>query len=281
MRAPTGLIGVVHLPPLPGDPGHPAASVGKAGVAAALDFAWADAQALIEAGIASIIVENFGSAPFAKGTRADPTPPYQVAALARLCAKIRDAWSGALGVNCLRNDPRAALGVAAACELDFIRINVHCGAYLTDQGVIEGEAAESLRLRDALGLANSTAILADVLVKHAAPLAPIDARTATADLVKRGRADAVIVSGEATGAPVSAAFLDEVREACADEAPVLIGSGLQLANAAELSAGCHGAIVGTSLKMDGRVDQAIDAQRARELAQAVRFLPFPTPGGSR
>lgn len=275
MRAPTGLIGVVHLPPLPGDPGHPAAAVGQTGVAAALDFAWADAQALIAGGIDAIIVENFGSAPFAKGTRADPAPVYQVAALTRLCAKIRDAWPGQLGVNCLRNDARAALGIAAACELDFIRVNVHTGAFVTDQGLIEGEATETLRLRDALGLSKSTAILADVLVKHAAPLAPIDARTATADLVKRGRADAVIVSGEATGAPVSAALLDEVRAACSDLAPVLIGSGLQLANADALSPRCHGAIVGTSLKVDGRVDQAVDPDRVRALGKACHFLAAP------
>ena len=277
MRAPTGLIGVVHLPPLPGDPGHPAAAVGNAGVAAALDFAWADAQALIAGGIDAIIVENFGSAPFAKGSRNDPTPSYQVAALARLCAKIREAWSGSLGVNCLRNDARAALGIAAACELDFIRVNVHTGAFVTDQGLIEGEAAETLRLRDALGLSQSTAILADVLVKHAAPLAPIDARTATADLVKRGRADAVIVSGEATGAPVSAALLDEVRAVCDELAPVLIGSGLQLANADALSPRAHGAIVGTSLKINGCVDQPVDPDRVRALGAAARFLPVPRP----
>lgn len=278
MRAPTGLIGVVHLPPLPGDPGHPAAAVGKTGVAAALAFAWADAQALIEGGIDAIIVENFGSAPFAKGTRAEPTPIYQVAALTRFCAKIREAWSGPLGVNCLRNDARAALGIAAACELDFIRVNVHTGAFVTDQGLIEGEAADTLRLRDALGLATSTAILADVLVKHAAPLAPLDAKTATADLVKRGRADAVIVSGEATGAPVSAALLDEVRAACEDRAPVLLGSGLQLANATELGPRANGAIVGTSLKTDGRIDQPVDPKRVRALRQACTFIaPSKTP----
>ena len=138
MRAPTGLIGVVHLPPLPGDPGHPAAAVGQSGVAAALEFAYADAQQLISGGIDAIIVENFGSAPFAKGSRADPAPSYQVAALARLCAKLREAWTGPLGVNCLRNDAPAALGIAAACELDFIRVNVHTGAFVTDQGLIEG-----------------------------------------------------------------------------------------------------------------------------------------------
>lgn len=276
MRTPTGLIGVVHLPPLPGDPGHPAPFVGGPGVEAALDFAWRDAKELARGGASAIIVENFGSSPFAKGTRDQPTPPYQVAALARACTGIRAFYDGPLGVNVLRNDARAALGIAAASGLDFVRINIHLGAFATDQGIIEGEAAEILRLRDQLGLAQQTAILADVLVKHAAPLAPLDAATATSDLIGRGRADAIIVSGAATGAPVSAELLDEVREASRDRVPILIGSGLAQDNAKKLSPRCHGAIVGTSIKQDGAVEAPVDAARASALAHAVDFRSFPS-----
>lgn len=275
MRAPTGLIGVVHLPPLPGDPRHPSPIVGEPGMEAALQFAWRDADALAQAGVDAIIVENFGSAPFSKGNRADPAPPLQVAALTRACTGVRAFWDGPLGVNCLRNDARAALSIAAACELDFIRVNVHVGAYVTDQGVLEGEAADTLRLRDALGLSDQVAILADVLVKHAAPLAPIDARTATADLVFRGLADAVIVSGEATGAPVSIDLLDTVRDACHESVPVLIGSGLGPDNAHELAPRAHGAIVGTSLKQQGRVELPVDTERVRQMIAATTFLPAP------
>lgn len=274
MRAPTGLIGVVHLPPLPGDPGHPASFVDGPGVEAALEFAWRDADELARAGVDAIIVENFGSSPFAKGTHEQPAPPYQVAALARACTGIRAFFEGPLGVNVLRNDARAALGIAAACGLDFVRINIHLGAFATDQGIIEGEAAETLRLRDALGLSDKTAILADVLVKHAAPLAPLEAATATADLIGRGRADAIIVSGAATGAPVSAGLLDEVSAAARDRVPVLIGSGLSTDNAAELSPRCHGAIVGTSIKRKGMVDAPVDAARTAALHQVVSFRSF-------
>lgn len=274
MRAPTGLIGVVHLPPLPGDPGHPASFVEGPGVEAALEFAWRDADELARAGVDAIIVENFGSSPFAKGTREQPTPAYQVAALARACTGIRAFFEGPLGVNVLRNDARAALGIAAASGLDFVRINIHLGAFATDQGIIEGEAAETLRLRDSLGLSDKTAILADVLVKHAAPLAPLDATAATSDLIGRGRADAIIVSGEATGAPVSTTLLDEVRIAAGDRVPILIGSGLSADNAAELSPRCHGAIVGTSIKRKGSVDAPVDPARTAALQQAVTFRTF-------
>ena len=59
MRTPTGLIGVVHLPPLPGDPGHPASFVEGPGVEAALEFAWRDADVLAREGVSAIIIENF------------------------------------------------------------------------------------------------------------------------------------------------------------------------------------------------------------------------------
>jgi len=271
MSVPTGLIGVVHLPALPGDPDHPSPYVAGPGYSAAVDFALEDARAFAQAGVSNLIVENFGSAPFAKGTQADPMPAYQAAALARCCNEIRKEWPGLLGVNCLRNDAQAALGIAAACELQFVRINVHSGAFVTDQGIIEGDAAHSLRTRQALGLSDSVSILADVLVKHASPLAPVNARDAAADLAKRGKADAILVSGVATGAPVSAEFIAEVRAGVGDAYPLLIGSGLAIDNAPQLSALVEGAIIGSSVKRNGELAQAVDAQRARALASNCAF----------
>ncbi|MGE3881450.1 MAG: BtpA/SgcQ family protein, partial [Planctomycetota bacterium] len=47
--------------------------------------------------------------------------------------------------------------------------------------------------------------------------------------------------------------------------PLWIGSGLTEANAAELWPLCDGAIVGTSLKVAGRVLGAVDVERVRSL----------------
>ncbi len=257
-----GLIGVIHLPALPGDPGYR-----EGGFASAFARARADADALVAGGVAALIVENFGSAPFVKGCAGDRIPPHQAAALARVCAEARQ-FGVPVGVNCLRNDAHTALGIAAACELDFIRVNVHTGAYVTDQGLIEGEAAATLRYRDALGIGSRCEIWADVLVKHAAPLAPLDAETATHDCLDRGLADAVIVSGAATGAPVDVALLRSVR-AAAGARPVLIGSGLTPANAKPLLAHADAAIVGTYVKRDGLVGNPVDPARVRALVAAI------------
>jgi uncharacterized protein len=255
-----GLIGVIHLLPLPGDPAP------GGGFAAAYDRALADAEALVGAGVDGLIVENFGSAPFVKGCAGDRIPPHQGAALARVSLSCKQLGVP-VGVNCLRNDGYTALGIAAACGLDFIRVNVHTGAYVTDQGLIEGEAANTLRYRGALEA--PVEIWADVLVKHAAPLAPVDAVTATHDCLDRGLADAVIVTGAATGAPVDAALLAEVRGAAAGK-PVVIGSGLSLDNLEALLGLADAAIVGTWMKQGGVVRSPVDPARARSLVAACR-----------
>ncbi|AKF07236.1 BtpA/SgcQ family protein [Sandaracinus amylolyticus] len=260
MSAPRGLIGVIHLPAMPGDPGH-----AGGGFEAVYAHAMRDADALAEGGVEHVVVENFGSRPFVKGDARDPLPPHQVAAITVVARALRDRFAR-VGVNCLRNDVVAALGIAAATGASFVRVNVHVGAYVTDQGVIEGEAARSLRYRHALG-AHDVAICADVLVKHATPLAPIDATQATKDTLDRGMADAVVVTGTATGAPVDLATLEKVREAAGTRA-VLLGSGLTPDDAERLLRYADGAIVGTWVKAGGDVRAAVDASRVRALVQA-------------
>ena len=257
-----GFIGVVHLPPMPGDPLHPRAQ----SFARVQRHALADAEALVAGGVDALILENFGSAPFPKGSEGQRTPPHQVAFMALLARQYHDRLEVPVGVNCLRNDAYSALGIAAAAGLHFIRVNVHTGAMVTDQGLIEGEAHRTLRYRQSLG--SDVAILADVLVKHAAPLAPLDPAQATRECLERGLADGVIVSGTGTGCPVSRELLQQVSEA-AGQSPVYIGSGLSPDNAADLCPLAHGAIVGTYLKREGMVEQPVEVSRVREMAAAV------------
>jgi membrane complex biogenesis BtpA family protein len=261
-----GLIGVVHLPAMPGDPSH----AGETGFGALVDAALTDAVAYHEGGIDGLIVENFGSVPFAKGTKGDRLPPHQLAAMALVCHRVASETGLPVGVNCLRNDAQAALAIAAVCELAFVRVNVHVGAYVCDQGVIEGEAAMSLRYRQQLG-AKRVRILADVLVKHAAPLAPISATQATRDTLERGLADAVIVSGCATGSAVDEDILAEVIAAARGK-PVLLGSGLTEQNASILAPYAQGAIVGTACKRDGIVSAPVERERVERLVGKVKGL---------
>lgn len=260
-------VGMVHLPALPGAPG---AAPARAGVRRGARPAWVahalrDAETLVAAGFDAVLIENFGDVPFFK----DDVPRETIAAMSRVVSTVREALPArvAVGVNVLRNDALAALAVAAAAGLDFIRVNVLSGAVATDQGVIEGRAAELLRLR--ARLAPDVRILADVRVKHARPLAARPLEQEVHDLVQRGGADAVIVSGEGTGLPIDPEELRRVRAAAGD-APVLIGSGAAAENIAQLLASADGAIVGTSLKRGRRTAAPVDRRRAEAFLRAAR-----------
>jgi membrane complex biogenesis BtpA family protein len=252
------LLGVVHLPPLPSARGHRS-------MADVLAVALADARAYATAGFDGLVVENFGDAPFHKGTVDDPVPPDVTAGLAVAAAQVAAATGLPVGVNCLRNDGMAALGAAAVVGARWIRVNVLAGAYVTDQGVIEGEAARLAAYRRQLGW--NGALLADYLVKHAAPLAPVDVATGAKDVAERSGADGLVLSGSRTGQPVDADLLDAVR-AAVGAFPIWIGSGLTADNAATLWPRCDGAIVGTWCKRDGRLAEPVDVGRARALRAA-------------
>jgi membrane complex biogenesis BtpA family protein len=251
------LVGVVHLLACPGSPRF----AGE--VEVLLQRAVQDAQALAEGGCDAVLVENFGDVAFFKTA----VPPETIATMALAVAAVRAAL-GALpvGVNVLRNDARAALGLCAASGASFLRVNVHTGAAITDQGVIEGEAA--LTLRERARLCPKAAVLADVHVKHATPLGRESLGQATEDVLRRGLADAVIVSGRGTGHAPSLEQLAEVR-AASGVACVLIGSGLDESNARELLRFADGAIVGTSVKHEGRISELVDPARVRRLRERL------------
>ncbi|MEO6462605.1 MAG: BtpA/SgcQ family protein [Candidatus Eisenbacteria bacterium] len=262
---PTCLIGVVHLAPLPGAARAPGRAIDA--MSAALERALDDARALEDGGLDGIIVENFGDVPF----HGERVPASTVAAMSAIAAELRRAVRLPLGVNVLRNDVNAALAIAAGCGLDFVRVNVHAGAMLTDQGVLQGRAAETLAERRRLG-ADHVLILADVLVKHAQPLS--GAREAllsqmAEDTYRRGLADALIVTGAGTGKVAALGDVAAVRRAV-PEAPVLVGSGVTDGTARSVLDVAHGAIVGTWFKRDGIVEQPVDVERVRRFVTGAR-----------
>lgn len=259
------LVGAVHLQPLPGSPLWDAA--GRPSLDAIVERAQSDARAYLDAGCSGVIVENFGDAPFFKRA-----PLETVACLTR-CARalVEAAAEAPVGVNVLRNDGHAALAIALAAGARFVRVNVLSGAAVTDQGLIESEAATLLRLRASLGIGAGSpspiALLADVHVKHAEPLAGGSLSTAAQDTAKRGLADALIVSGSGTGYAPSPERLREVR-AAAPETPLWLGSGLKVENCPELGPLLDGAIVGSAAEVGGKAGNPVDPARARAVVEA-------------
>jgi len=246
------LIGVVHLKPLPGSPRW------EGDMNALIKAALADARAYAEGGADAVVVENFGDVPFTKGALA----PETIAAMARAGAAVREAIDLPIGFNALRNDARAGLALCAACDGQFIRVNVHSGAMLTDQGLIEGRAHDTLRERQRL--CPQVKILADVHVKHATPLGSESLEDAAKDTVERGLADGLIVSGRGTGQATDPETASRVHQAC-PMTPVFIGSGASLETIGDMPSSVRGVIVGSSLKRRGQLDNPVDVERVEKL----------------
>ncbi len=258
------LIGVIHLPPLAGSPRWS----GKTGLAE--EWAFRETQLLSSCGFDGVIVENFGDAPFYPGA----VEPITVAAMTMCLRAAREAAKNIfLGVNVLRNDAEAALAIAVATNADMIRINVHTGARVTDQGLVEGLAHRTLRARRALG-AESIKLFCDVDVKHSAALAPRPLSEEAHDTADRGLADALLVTGSGTGRAASG---DDVEMVCrASSVPVYVASGTTIENLPALRA-AHGFIVGSALRKSGRAGDPIDRDTATRFSDAYRAFRARVP----
>jgi membrane complex biogenesis BtpA family protein len=248
------IVGMIHMPALPGAPQNDKT------MDELVAFALSEAEKLETAGLDACIVENVGDVPLFR----DHVPPATVAAMAVLVTEVRRATSMHVGVNILRNACTEALSIAEVCGADFIRCNVVIGAYVTDQGIIQGCAAELARLRRALG--SEALIFGDVHVKHAHPLFDVSIEYAAQDLAERGGVDAVIVSGPRSPIPPTWERLESVKEAV--ELPVLIGSGIGLENVNEFYERADGVLIGEpDFKVGGvwggESDQAAYAEAVR------------------
>lgn len=246
------IIGVIHLLPLPGSHRF------GGNMETIFERAEQEAAALASGGVHGIIVENFFDAPFAKNNVDTAT----ACALALVAKRVTNISGLPLGINVLRNDGMAAIAVALTAGAQFIRVNVYTGAMLTDQGIIEGEAHRLLNYRRLLGGDQHIRILADVMVKHAQPLAPADIGQIALDTAHRGLADGIVVSGVATGSAPDQDQLRQVRKALPNT-PIFIGSGATKENVTELLTTADGIIVASSLKRQGILENPVDVERVR------------------
>ena len=251
------VIGMLHLPALPGSPTN------ELSADAIRDHVLKDAEALATGGVDGLILENFGDVPFYPRR----VPAHTVAFMTAIALEVRSAFDLPLGINVLRNDAESAIAIAFAAGAQFVRVNIHSGARVTDQGLIEGTAHETLRYRKLLG--SNVKIFADADSKHSRALAPHDLKDEVEELIGRACADAIIVTGRATGKPTAIADLKAAKEA-AGAVPVFAGSGVGISDVADVLKTADGVIVGTAFKLDGITNNAVDVELVRRFMGAFR-----------
>lgn len=237
------LIGVVHLPPLPGYPGAPS-------VDALIEHALQDLEVLDSLGYHGILIENENDQPHRV-----LAGPETTAVMTRVVAEaVRAARQIKVGAEILLNDPEASLAVAQAAGAAFIRTDYFIDRMARDEygGEMKIDAKGLLAYRDKIA-AKHVAIYADVQVKYARMLEEKSLATSVRQ-AKAAGADGIVVTGRVTGEAPVTDHLAEAREAAAGH-PILIGSGLTADNAPLVMRHADGAIVGTGIMTQGKMDR--------------------------
>ncbi len=250
------IIGVVHLPPLPGAP------LFRGEFDRVLDIAIREAKTLERGGVDGIILENFGDIPF----RAVVRNPLTISAFSVIAREVAREVSIPIGINFLRNSAVEAASIAYISGAKFIRVNAYVETVATDSGIIRPAAPRLIRFLRAYGI--RLCILADIYVKHGKVIGIRNIADTVRDAVERGLASAIIITGKRTGAPPNPKAL---KEAKSTGTHVFIGSGLSTENI-DLLRYADGAIIGTFFKKEGRIYNPIDENRVRRLVELARKI---------
>ncbi len=244
------IIGMIHLPPLPGYPESP-------GIDDIIRRAVRDLQVLEEAGIDGVLIENEYDRPHRLTAN-----PETIAAMTRITrAVVQESEKTIVGCEILLDDPKASLAVASMSGASFIRTDYFVDAMTRgDYGEFAIDPKGLIEFRRTID-ATDVLILADVQVKYATMINPRPL-TESARLACAEGSDALVVTGGESG---DAPLIEDLRDAMSSsDVSVLIGSGFNADNAVELLAECDGAIVGTAIMKDRAVDPlAVDLLMSR------------------
>jgi membrane complex biogenesis BtpA family protein len=255
---PKSIIGMAHLPALPGTPLYDA----NGGMPAIREWVKRDLHALQSGGIHAVLFCNENDRPY----RLD-ADFATVTAMTDVVASLRSELSVPFGVNVLW-DPRATLAVAAATGASFCR-EIFAGAFAGDFGIWERTAGDAFRYRREIG-AEGVRMLFNINAEFAQQLAPRPIAEVARSIAFSSLPDAILVSGGITGRAAGESTIAEVAEAIAGTGvPLLINTGFKLENAGHLLQHADGAIVGTSLKVDGITWNPVDHARVNDLMSHV------------
>jgi membrane complex biogenesis BtpA family protein len=252
------VIGMIHVGALPGTP------AGRLPLAKIIAAAVREAKIYREAGLDGVALENMHDVPFLRGG----VGPEIVSCMTTIAQAVKAEFRGVTGIQILTAANREALAVALAASLDWVRVEGFAFAHVADEGLIDSCAAELLRYRRQIG-AEKIQVWADIKKKHASHALTADVSLGeTAAAVEFMRADALIITGTATGKPPARADVTEAK--AHSSLPVIIGSGMDAGNIGQFLPVADGFIVGSCFKQGGRWDRPVDATRVRAFMKKAR-----------
>lgn len=249
------IVGMIHLPSLPG-----AANASDSSIETIIDVACRDARALADGGMDAILLQNAQDHP------PRPTVPVAtVAAFAVVAAAVRRTSDLPLGISVLKSDPAASFAIALAADAKFVRLKTYVGAEIGAEGLVEGCAAEAVRIRREIGAARRIEIWADAIQPTSKPLGGASVADLASWCVDFGQADRVVVTGRNLAESIE--FVEQTRTRVS--VPVILGGGAEAANAERALAASDGLIIGRFLR-GGSLANPVSPALVRAVVMAAR-----------
>jgi uncharacterized protein len=254
------IIGMVHLLPLPGTPNYDG-SIDKI-YATALG----EAKIYAEAGIDAILIENMHDVPYLK---IDVGPEIS-STMAVICHEIKKSTCLPTGIQILAGANKPALAVAKAANLDFIRAEGFVFGHLADEGYFDSCAGELLRYRKTID-AEYIAIFTDIKKKHSSHALTSDVNIVeTAIAAEYFLSDGLILTGTSTGKEADLEEVKSVKDKV--HLPVIIGSGVTLANVENYFENADALIIGSYFKHEGKWNQPLSKEKITEFMSKINHL---------
>lgn len=249
------IIGMVHLLPLPSSP------LFDGDIEKIEKRALSDVKALVEGGVDAFIIENFGDIPYDNTISLEA---YSI--MISIVNKIKAITDLPFGINIQFNCTDHECAMAFATKASFIRVESFVENRIDTHGISYSSAPKLMRKKSLYP--SEFMIFADVNVKHTYPMADIKLADAVHEAVESG-ADAVIVTGKATGQNPKVEEIKELKEKFKD-VPILIGSGIKQSNVKEFLQYADGIIIGSSIKIDNDVNNGVDLEKVKALMNTVK-----------
>lgn len=255
------VIGMIHVRPLPGTPRY------QHGIQHIVDVACAEAEVYKNHEIDGLLIENMHDLPYVKE---QDLGPEIISCMTRICSEVKKIASDIpCGVQILAGNNKAAIAVALATGLQFIRAEGFIFGHIADEGFMEGCSGPLLRYRRDIG-AENILVLTDIKKKHCSHALTADINLCdTAKAAEFFLSDGIILTGNATGHPPSQNNVAEVLQNVS--LPVLLGSGVTIENVHHYDATCN-MIVGSHFKKGGHWSQPLDTNRISQFMDKIKSL---------
>lgn len=253
------VVGLVHMQPLPGDPGYDK----EGGIEKVIEMARQDVIALQEGGVDGLLFTNEFSLPYLSQVK-----PETVAAMSYVMGALKDITKVPYGNDCI-NDELATIAMSSATGACFTRGVFH-GTWSTNAGLVQGNGAAARRLCKQLDIPDFKLVYY-LMPEGSGDIAGRDAPTLLKGTYFLDKPDAIAIAGIVAGQKPKVEDIKSCREKYPD-ATLFAATGVNIDNVDQYLPYVDAMFIGTSFKKDGVFRNQIDQARVKAFMDKIKPL---------